>query len=261
MSQPSSLSCTALFTARQINGGANVNERVGRWLNALNPWNRVKNNLLLLGRISRRHRAERDGAQRDQLAILWPLNSAVVSDIAGVGDLDDNVKLNGALLYKLRDRVECVIDTEGFELGVVHMRLACSGNDAIANKSFLAVLVDQLEGVDAVELLGGKAHWRGLWRFNKGLGGGVRGDKVGDCAVGKRREETHGIFAVLGWEEWRGVGDNVGMDAAWRLLQHESQGEATGVGVRVIVGYLRKASKAGESGKNWGRLAMEVRCS
>ena len=139
------------------------------------------------------------------------------------------------------------------------MRFAGGGGDAVADEGGFAVF-NQLESVDAEELLGCEGGRGGFGVVDECGGGRVRGEEVADCAAADGAEEFEEALARAHGEEGGGVGDDVSVHAVAFGVETEVEagGEAMRVGVGVVVGDDGDAGAVGEAAGYGGGGIVEV---
>jgi hypothetical protein len=242
--------------ADEVNPRSHIDERVIRGLDALDTRDRVKDDLSLLLWIVIGDLVKCDRAELDDLPLVRPVDGRIVRDVSGPRDLGHELEHDGNGVGDFVVEIVC-----GFGLDVLFPEMldALLGDETVSDKSLFAVLVNQLEGVDGEVRLAIEAdreRFRGLdedhclW---------VGGEEVGDLVVSHGGEEVEELLAGANREEGSRVRDDIGVDAAGRLGELESQGKPTGVPVRVRVGELGDARGGGEPRDHGGGRVVEVR--
>ena len=85
----------AFSSAEEVDGGAELEERIGGRLDAVDARDGVEDYVLLLHEAVGQDAGEFEGAELDELAIFRPVMGGVVGDVAGCGDLNVDLEADG----------------------------------------------------------------------------------------------------------------------------------------------------------------------
>ena len=169
---------TPLSPADEIDRRSHLQQRIIRRLNALDPWNRVVDDLLLFQCIVWNHSPHLDGPQLHQLSTFRPVHRRIVDLVSFLGKLGHDVEYDFFPGYALLDLIVEKTGTFLFDSAVVEMVLASGGEDAIAEICAFAIGGDEFERVDSIVGFSCETRGRGLWRLHKCQSGWVRAQEL-----------------------------------------------------------------------------------
>ena len=261
---PGGLCRAAPPAADEVDGGAQLEQGVAGGIDAVDAGYGVEDDALLLGSVVGLHGGESEGAELLHGTRFGPVDGGVVDGVALFGELDDDVEGDGAFREALGELIEEVVGRFGFGGGVVEVLVAGGGQDSVTAVATFSLLIDEAHGSDAVVALAGEAGGRGFGRLDECERSGVRAEEdferraleIGGIAGGERAEELEEFVAGVGGEAVGGVGDDVGVDV---LGEHEADGEATWIGIGIVVRDERDAGGVRETRDDGCGRARDVR--
>jgi hypothetical protein len=266
MKQPPS-SSPSLVPTNQIQRSPHLQQRIIRRLHALDPRDRIKDDLLLLRLLVAQDTIDLQLAQLHDRIRIRPVDGRVIRHVALDRHLRQQFKPDrapGDARCQLGLQILGVLRGHGVGGERGHAR---GGHDVVADERRVARGIDQLERRDAPVLLGAVALGGGLGPLHVHEGLGVGGEEGLDGrrvrgVRGRRGERAqHGeeLGAGARGEGRRGVADHVGvLAAAGAGREVEADGDAAGVGVGVGVGDVGDAGGVGEAHGDGGGGRVEV---
>jgi hypothetical protein len=92
--------------AHQIHVGARLQQRIAGWIDAVDAWKRIENNVALFAVIVRNHRGQFDRPELNIGTRLRPVDGRVIDNVAGSGQLDRDVELHRTLRNPFLQSIE-----------------------------------------------------------------------------------------------------------------------------------------------------------
>jgi hypothetical protein len=229
----------AAAAANQIDGGAELEERIIRWVDPVDTWYWIEDDFLLvvcgvcdLGR-------EYNFAEVDQGSISRPMIGRVVYNVTVVRDLYENLEADGALDYSVREFVVQKVRFLGLCRGVIQMIVSGLRNDSVTPVLRNIVFVGELKRGYAEVRFACKAGWAGFGRLYKferfrvcaeELFDRCRG-RFGGISRGDSMQKLQEFLTGSGWKSVRRMADDIGVHV---FSEIKSDGEPAGI--RVWVG-------------------------
>jgi hypothetical protein len=238
-------SLTPAAAAHQIDGGAQLKQRVIRGFDAVHAGNGVEDDLLLLQLVVHGLRGQNYRAEMNYRAIGGPMNGRVIHNVALTGDLYQDVEPDGARRDALRKFFEKIVGILALGGSVVEMLDAGSRRNVVASVPRHAILVDKAERRDAEKGFSRKADGVRLGRLNEREGGrmcaeeGLNGSwgTGGLAARGRGTQEFEELLAGSNREAVGGMADDVGLGSLSGMVGSPVESEkrtVTGVDSRLM---------------------------
>ena len=125
----------ATASAKQVDIGARLKQGIGGGLNSLDTRNGVKNDVALFRLAVRHRRVQNDLTEFHLGATLRPADRRVIKNISSLGQLYDNVKLEGTCRDALPDVVDKEVGAPGRDGGGIQVLVAEFRQNAVAAKT------------------------------------------------------------------------------------------------------------------------------
>ena len=178
-------SLAAAPAANQIDGGAEFEERIIRWVDSVDTWDGIEDDFLLVACVVRDRGGKDNFTEVDQGTIRRPVIGRVVYDITVVRDLHQELEADGGLADSVREFVVQEVRVLGFCCGVIQIIVSVLRNDSVTAVLRNIHFVGELQRGYAEVRLARKAGWAGLGRLYKFERFRVRAEEFFDRCRGR----------------------------------------------------------------------------
>lgn len=232
---------SAFPAAQQVQGSSDIQQRICGCFDAGNiSWNRIEDDMLLFRSIVLHQSFQIDGSQLHDRPLLRPMHAAVVGNIAFLCNLCDQFEDYRSSLQQFWHLIKQVILAFLFGLVLTECSEACRRHDSVSDERLLPSRVDELECIDGEELLRREACGERLGKLDESHSLWVGCEVRLDGPVLEGLEERQRFFAIGTGECVYAVPDDVCVITLWLRSELESQSEAAGLSVAIVVRNIRQ---------------------